>query len=240
MLPKITRPTTVTNLISTGEEVEIMASTMMDEKTLAIAKEGGKASDILVAICNLLQDSIVRPKLDVRSLPVFDVVKLFVVSRGTSKGTKMQLRYKCNKCGKHFEVEVDLEDIVYGEVPSLELIEVSPTVKIKPRFPTFGSIISMAQKVEAGEIEVGKNVEDDLKFLCSCIDKVYEGEEVTDTKDVSPEEVYDWFITCPESVLYDLEKVATSSPTTTLTVKAECGCGNEHTFVYEDLTDFFQ
>lgn len=237
MLPKVERPTSVCRLLSNDEEVELQAQTMLGEKSLATAKESGKGTDILIAICSILQSSLIRPEnLVIRNLPIFDVTKLFVVLRSMSKGSNMPLRYKC-KCGRKFDVEVNLEDIEYGKVPERKLIVVNDTIKIKPKFPPISSIISLLEAIEAEDKELENKRT--IELYASCIDKVYQGDEVYSTEDMSFKEVYDWFIELPEKVLNDLEKFVSDIPETKLTVTAQCSCGNEHTFTYTELKDFF-
>ena len=239
-LPKFCRPTTVVKLVSNGKSVEVQAHTMKDEQTLSIAKESNKAHEILNAIGNLVQSCVIKPKnLDIRTLPIFDVVKLFITIRSMSKGTNMQLYYKCTNCDmKNIETMVDLSNIEYSKPQKPELIKVTPSMAIMPRYPSFGQSIELARVLD--ETEGKETVEQNLRLYASCIDKVYHEDEVTDTKDLSPDEVYDWFIELPEKVLTDMEKYIVSGPKTTLKVDVVCPkCGTKKTYTYTDLTDFF-
>lgn len=238
-LPKIVRPQATLTLVSEPKKkVVVQAFTIGEEKILNIAKETDSVKAIFDAILQIVEHCIVKPtNMDVRKLPVFDVVKIFVTILGISKGTISTLKFRCNAegCNRQIDKDVDLNDIDYGKVVQPELIPVGSNLKIKLKFPSIQDSINLTENMDNGMDET----EATLRFYASLIDRIYDGEECTKTEDVSPEEVYEWFLNLQEETLEKFKNFIENMPQMKLTVDVECTCGKKATFVYTELADFF-
>lgn len=239
-LPTIVRPQTEVFLISDPKKkVVVQAYTIGEEKLLVLAKEMNNVKNVFESILNIVERCIVKPKkLDVKTLPVFDVVKLFVTILGISKGTITTLRYRCKdeKCKKIITKDVDLNDIQYGEIPPNPLIPIGGDIQLKLKYPSIMDGITLSENMENGMTET----EATLHFYAKLIDKIYQGEEVTKTDNISEEELFEWFLNLQESVLEKFKQFVESMPEMKLVVDVECSCGKKAQFVYTDLIDFFQ
>ncbi len=139
-LPKITTPTYELVVPSTDEKVKYRPFLVKEEKILLIAMESDDSIQIIEAVKEIVTECTFD-KLDLGSMPMFDVEYIFLQIRGKSVGEISNLKLLCLDDGKTYaDVEVNLSDIAV-EVDELHTnkIELTDEMGIIMTYPTINS-----------------------------------------------------------------------------------------------------
>ena len=110
-LPKIETPTYSLELPSTGEKIKFRPFLVKEQKVLMMAQEAKSDEQIANAIGNLVR-SCTFEKVDVETVPMFDIEYLFLQIRAKSAGETSTLKVTCPDDKKtSVEIKVNLEEI---------------------------------------------------------------------------------------------------------------------------------
>jgi len=243
MLPKIDVPIYETKLISTGKKIKFRPFTVKEEKLFLMAQE---TDDVETAINTVYQviNNCVLDKIDVTTLPVFDIENLFLNLRAKSVGEVVNLKYKCNndvpkeegegthKCGNVVEIDFNVLDV---ELPTLKKdannIKLTDKLGISMKYPSFNIIQKYEGKSDAETL---------LDIIIECVDFIYDEDNVYYAKDASKEELIDFFESLQAK---DLEKVKVffdDMPKLTKKLEFKCKkCGYHEEIELEGIQSFF-
>ena len=110
-LPKMITPTYELEIPSTDEKIKFRPFLVKEEKILLLAMESGKPEDIVNAIKQIV-NACTYKKLNVETMPMFDIEYIFLQIRAKSVGEVSKLKILCQDDMKTYaDVEVDLNDI---------------------------------------------------------------------------------------------------------------------------------
>ena len=110
-LPKLTTPTYELEVPSTDEKIQFRPFLVKEEKILLIAMESGKNEDIIEAVKQIVEECTFN-KLNLGTMPMFDVEYIFLQIRSKSVGEVSKLKLLCPDDKKTYaEVEVKLDDV---------------------------------------------------------------------------------------------------------------------------------
>ena len=179
-LPKINTPEYKLNIPSTDEVITYRAFLVKEEKLLLIANETGDQKAQFQAIKQLIKGCVTE-KLDIDSLPMFDIEYIFLNIRAKSVGEVAKLKIICPDDEKtQVDVEVDLTKInVEMDEKHNPRIQLTDTIGILMQYP------SMDVVAENAILDTGEATKQLFKLVSECMYQICEGEEVHDCTDYS-------------------------------------------------------
>ena len=186
-LPKLTTPTYELELPSTDEKVKYRPFLVKEEKILMMAMESKSSADITQAVKDIVNECTFN-KIDISSMPMFDVEYIFLQIRSKSVGEVSKLKLLCPDDGKTYaDVELDLNQVkVQVGDDHTNKIELGDDKGMIMRYPTIDSF------KESGI----KNITaiNMLEVISTCILQIYEedGKKVYDPKDQTQKELTDF------------------------------------------------
>ena len=233
-LPKIDVPRYPVTIPSTGEEFIMRPYLVKEEKILLLAMESQDPKQIALAIRNLIT-SCIEGGLDIDSLAAFDIEKLFLELRAISVGEKIQLQTKCQAegCEHPNAVEIDITDIQLKDFdPADSIIKLSEDVGVTMRYPT----IDLLGDVE-GDLD---SLDTLMSIVISCINTIFDDENVYDCKKENIEEVRDFIDNLTSDQFQLISNFFQNTPVLEYDLKFNCEkCEHESSYELRGLQSFF-
>ena len=241
-LPRTRHPTFKTKLPSSGETVTYRMMTAREEKILLIAKQGGSATDALNAVLQVVGNCVVSPEVDVRKVTVFDLEWLFVQIRIVSVGGESEVSYEDpaddrdpdgNKPLHTCKVDLTRVEVRRPDPEPERRIRVGESVVMEFRWPraelyASGDLLAATDPAEAFEI-----------LLASCVDKVYDEEQVYDASEETLVELRDWVQDLSLEAYEKAQEFLSSVPHLHYEISYVNTKGDERKIALTSLTDFF-
>ena len=183
-LPKLNTPTYELEVPSTDEKIKYRPFLVKEEKILMIAMESKDNGQIINAVKEIVSECTFN-KLDIASIPMFDVEYIFLNIRAKSVGEVSKLKLLCPDDKKTYaDVEVDLSEVkVQVDGEHTNKIELTDDMGMIMTYPTIDSFQEGGiQTINAGNM---------LEVVGSCILQIYEekGEKVYQAKDQTKKEL---------------------------------------------------
>jgi len=232
-LPRIDVPRYPVTIPSTGEEFIMRPYLVKEEKILLLAMESGDPKQIALAIRNLITNCI-DGDLDIETLAGFDIEKLFLELRGISVGEKIQLQTKCQECEHPNTVEINIKDVTLKDFdPGSAIIKLTDTVGVTMQYPTFGLLEGMdAEKLES--------VETLMSIIISCINTIFDEENVYDCGKENIKEVRDFVDNLTSDQFQKISNFFQNTPVLEYDLKFICEkCEHESSYELRGLQSFF-
>ena len=183
-LPKLNTPTYELEVPSTDEKIKYRPFLVKEEKILMIAMESKDNGQIVNAVKDIVTECTFN-KLDIASIPMFDVEYIFLNIRAKSVGEVSKLKLLCPDDKKTYaDVEVDLSKVeVQVDGEHTNKIELTDSMGLIMTYPTIDSF-------QEGGIQV-INASNMLEVVGSCILQIYEdkGEKIYQAKDQTRKEL---------------------------------------------------
>jgi len=235
-LPKLTTPTYELEVPSTDEKIKYRPFLVKEEKILLIAMESGEQESIITAIKDIVTECTYG-KVDLGSVPMFDVEYIFLQIRSKSVGEVSTLRILCPDDKETYaNVDVDLSEVMVqvdkGHNPKIELTEEMGMIMT---YPTIDSLTG----IDGADI----NASNMLDVITSCVLQVYDkkGEEVFAAKDQTKKELIDFVEQLNTKQFEEVQKFFDTMPKLKHTIEVE----NPKTKVkskieLQGLNDFFE
>ena len=235
-LPKLTTPTYELEVPSTDEKIKYRPFLVKEEKILLIAMESSEQESIVTAIKDIVTECTYG-KVDLGSLPMFDVEYIFLQIRSKSVGEVSTLKLLCpDDKETYVNVDVDLSEVMVhvdkGHNPKIELTEEMGMIMT---YPTIDSLTDM------GGTDI--NASNMLDVIASCVLQIYDkkGEEVFDAKDQTKQELIEFVEQLNTKQFEEVQKFFDTMPKLRHTIEIE----NPKTkvkskIVLQGLNDFFE
>jgi len=183
-LPKLNTPTYELEVPSTDEKIKYRPFLVKEEKILMIAMESKDNAQIVNAVKQIVSECTFN-KLNIASLPMFDVEYIFLNIRAKSVGEVSKLKILCPDDKKTYaNVEVDLTEVqVHVDDKHTNKIELTDSMGMIMTYPTIDSF------TETGIQSI--NAENMIEVISSCVLQIYEnnGENVYQAKDQTKKEL---------------------------------------------------
>jgi hypothetical protein len=234
-LPKLTTPTYELEVPSTDEKIKYRPFLVREEKILLIAMESGKTEDVVEAVKSIVEECTFN-KLNLGTMPMFDIEYIFLNIRAKSVGEISNLRLLCPDDKKTYtDVEVNLSEVlVQVDKDHTNKIELTDEMGIYMKYPTIDSFATTGiTEVTAANM---------LDVITTCVAQIYDkkGEEVFDAKDQTKEELVEFIEQLNTKQFAELQKFFDTMPKLKHVVEIE----NPETKVKSDillqgLSDFF-
>lgn len=243
MLPKIDVPIYELKLISTGEKIKFRPFTVKEEKIFLMASESKDSKTIIDATKQVINNCVLS-EIDVENLPVFDIENIFLNLRSKSIGEVVRLKYRCNNkifdeeikeeknCNAIVEIELDLNEVKpHMNQNHNKKIEITDSVGIVMKYPNIKVIEKYDEKNEVNSI---------FETIVSCIDYIYDSENIYYTKDTTKEEIIDFIESLQTKDLQKLKDFFETVPKIQKEITFKCQkCKYEENIVIEGIESFF-
>ena len=237
-LPTIATPTYELELPSTGKKIKYRPFLVKEEKLLVLALETENTTDISTAIKTVLKNCIQTRGVKVENLPTFDIEYLFLNIRGKSVGEEIEVNLIApDDKETSVPVTINIDDIkIQKKKGHTNKIKLDKTLMMEMKYPSLDEFVKNNFDFD-GEVDMDQSFD----LIASCIDKIYNEEEVWSTADCTKKEVKDFLEQMNSMQFKDIEKFFDEMPklshsVTFINPKTKV----ESTVVLEGLASFFE
>ena len=215
-LPKLNTPTYELEVPSTDQKIKYRPFLVKEEKILLLAMESKDNTQIIQAVKDIVSSCTIE-KIDVSSLPMFDMEYIFLNIRAKSVGEVSKLKLLCPDDKKTYaNVEVDLSKVeVQVDGEHTNKIELTDSMGMIMTYPTIDSFQEGGiQTISASNM---------LEVLGSCILQIYEdnGEKVFQAKDQTKKELTEFIESMNTSQFKQVQKFFDTMPKLKHTIKVK-------------------
>ena len=234
-LPKLNTPTYELEIPSTDEKIKFRPFLVKEEKVLMMALETKDNAQIVNAVKDIVSECTYN-KLNINTMPMFDVEYIFLQIRSKSVGEVSKVKILCPDDKKTYtNVEIDLNEVkVQVEDGHTNKIELTDSMGIIMTYPNIDSF------TENGIQDI--NASNMLDVIGTCILQIYEdkGEKVYEAKDQTKKELVEFIEQLNTKQFQDVQKFFDTMPRLKHTIKVK----NPKTKKTSDVTlsglnDFF-
>jgi hypothetical protein len=220
---------------STDEKIKYRPFLVKEEKILMIAMESKDNAQIVNAVKDIVT-SCTFDKLNIATMPMFDVEYIFLNIRAKSVGEISKLKVLCPDDKKTYaNAEVDLTEVeVHVDDKHTNKIELTDSMGMIMTYPTIDSF------TETGIQTI--NAENMIEVISSCVLQIYEdnGEKVFHAKDQTKKELAEFIESMNTSQFRKMQLFFDTMPKLKHTIKVK----NPKTKKSNDVTltglnDFF-
>ena len=239
-IPIITTPTYELKLPSSGKKIKYRPFLVKEEKVLLLAMETKDSAQIQAASKTVIADCTFG-EMDVEKSPPFDIEYIMLQLRIKSVGETVSPSFKCNKCETANQIEVDLTkiNVVQTEGHS-NTVKLTDTMGVVMRYPIMSDDDKVESKNKEDTTNVLKNAERSMQLIASCIDVIYDGEKIYNTKNFSREEVMDFIENLSQGMFQQIANFFQDMPSLKHDIKFTCTkCGEENSLTVRGVQDFF-
>ena len=236
-LPKTATPTYELVLPSTKQTIKYRPFLVKEEKLLVLALESEDNKQITNAVKAVIKSCVTSRGVKVEQLPTFDIEYLFLNIRGKSVGEEVEVNITAPDDGEtQIPITISLDEIeVIESEDHNKQIKLDDELMMEMRYPSLDQFIknnfSMSDDM---------NIEKSFELIASCIDKIYNEEEVWSTSDVSKKEVLEFLEGMNSLQFKEIEKFFETMPKLSHTVEVVNPKTKEKsTIVLEGLSSFF-
>ena len=238
-LPKIATPSYELELPSTGKTIQYRPFLVKEEKLLVIALESEDIKQITNAIKAVIRSCILTKGIKVETLPTFDIEYLFLNIRGKSVGEDISVNLTCPDDNEtQVTVDVNLDDIkVEKSDDHTNQIKLDTNLMMELKYPSLNEFI----KNNFDPNDTSKNpMEQSFDLVGSCIDKIYNEDEVWVAADCTKKEIKDFLESMNSAQFKQIEKFFETMPKLSHTIKVKNPKTKvESDVVLEGLASFF-
>jgi len=236
-LPKIATPLYELELPSTKQTIKYRPFLVREEKLLVLALESEDTKQITTAIKTVIKNCISTRGVKVEDLPTFDIEYLFLNIRGKSVGEEVELSIIAPDDGvTPIPVIIDLDEIkVVENKEHNKQIRLDDSLMMEMKYPSLDQFIK-----NNFDFDDDSNVDRSFELIASCIDKIFNEEEVWSTADVSKKEVVEFLEQMNSAQFKQIEKFFETMPKLSHTLEVvNPKTKVKSTVVLEGLSSFF-
>jgi hypothetical protein len=228
-LPKIATPIYELELPSTGQTIKYRPFLVKEEKLLVIALESEDTKQITNAIKTVIKNCIETKGIKVESLPTFDIEYLFLNIRGKSVGEEIDVNIICPDDEEtSVSIKINVDDIqVQRDENHTNKIKLDETLMMEMKYPSLEQFIK-------NNFDLSNNsaMEQSFELVASCVDKIYNEDEVWVAADVTKKELMEFLDQMNTSQFKHIEKFFETMPKLSHTIKVK----NPKTEVESEVT----
>lgn len=230
-LPKIDAPLFTITMPSVGKKLSCRPFLVKEEKILLMAQQSGEERDIVLALKQILTNCIQDMSFDPDKLTTFDLEYMFLQLRARSVDNKAKLSYRDLEDDKVYDFEIDLDDVKLEIKDADTKVAINDEIGIILKYPTVEFLERLPELTSPEQLAE--------LMIFSCIDKVYDSEDIYDAKDQGPEDLQQFIDQLNVNVYNKIKEFLTSIPTMSYTIKYTNSLGNERKIELTTLRDFF-
>ena len=236
-LPKISTPTYELELPSTGKTIKYRPFLVKEEKELVIALESEDTKQITNAIKAVLKSCVLTKGIKVETLPTFDIEYLFLNIRGKSVGEELELNLVCpDDETTEVPVTINLDDIqVEKNEDHTNQVKLDDNLMMELKYPSLDEFIK-----SNFDFKETNQMDQSFQLIASCIDKIYNEEEVWAAADCTKKEMNEFLESMNSGQFKEIEKFFETMPKLSHTVTiTNPNTKVESEVVLEGLASFF-
>ena len=233
-LPKLTYPLHSVKLPSTKKLLNFRPYLVKEEKLLLMAKESGDVTDILRAVKQIVINTCIDPKFNINDITTTDLSYLFLQIRAFSVDNKITQVYKDMEDEKEYPFTIDLTKIEVKQDKEIDHnIKITKDITLVMKYPT-------ASMYDDDHSDIS-NIKDILNYniIIKCIDKIFNGSEIHDTKTLSKQELIEFIENLTVKSLENIMEFLNNAPRLEYVIEYKNEKGNERKIVLNTLNDFF-
>ena len=238
-LPKIATPSYELELPSTGQTITYRPFLVKEEKLLVIALESEDTKQITNAIKAVIRACVLTKGVKVETLPTFDIEYLFLNIRGKSVGEDLDVKLICPDDNEtEVDVIISLDDIqIQKPEGHTNQIKLDNNLMMELKYPSLNEFI----KNNFDPNDTSKNpMDQSFDLIGSCINKIYNEDEVWVAADCSKKEINDFLDSMNSNQFKEVEKFFETMPKLSHTLKVKNPKTKvESDVVLEGLASFF-
>jgi len=237
VLPRIATPTYELELPSTEQTIKFRPFLVKEEKLLVIALESEDTKQITNAIKTVIKNCIETKGIKVETLPTFDIEYLFLNIRAKSVGEEIEVNIICPDDEEtSVSVKINVDDIkVQTNEDHTNRIKLDDTLMMEMKYPSLEQFIK-------NNFDISNNsaIDQSFELVASCVDKIYNEDEVWAAADVTKKELMDFLDQMNTSQFKQIEKFFETMPKLSHTIKVKNpNTEVESEVVLEGLSSFF-
>jgi|TARA_B100002019_G_C21233259_1_gene581282 hypothetical protein len=237
-LPKITTSQYELVLPSTGKKIKYRPFLVREEKILILALESEDTNQITTAVKQVLKECVIG-RVKIEELPSFDIEYLFLNIRGKSVGETVDIIVTCGDDGEtQINVSLAIDNIKVQKDPEhTRDLELGEGYTLRMKYPTMGQFIDTNFNVRNGD---ENEVEKSFDIICSCIEQVYNEEDMWSASECSKKELREWVESLTSEQFKKIERFFETMPKLRHEIKVmNPNTKKENTVVLEGLSSFF-
>ena len=236
-LPQIATPTYELTLPSTGETIDYRPFLVKEEKLLVLAMETEDTKDITKAVKTVIKNCIQTKGIKVEELPTFDIEYLFLNIRGKSVGEEVEVKIICPDDGKtQVPVTINIDEIeVEKDKNHTTKFAIDENLMIEMKYPSLDQFIK-----SNFDFSGGNQMEQSFELISTCVDKIFNEEEVWVAADFSKKELMDFIESMNSTQFKKIESFFETMPKLKHEIKVKNPeTGKSSLVVLEGLSSFF-
>jgi citrate lyase gamma subunit len=236
-LPKISTPTYELELPSTRQTIKYRPFLVREEKLLVLALESEDTKQITNAIKTVIKNCIETKNVKVESLPTFDIEYLFLNIRGKSVGEEIEVNIICPDDEEtSVPVKIFVDDIKVQRNPEHNSkIKLDDSIMMEMKYPSLDQFIK-----SNFDFASDNTMEQSFELIATCIDKIFNEEEVWVAADVTKKELLEFLDQMNSSQFKEIEKFFETMPKLSHKVKVKNPVTEvESEVTLEGLSSFF-
>jgi hypothetical protein len=234
-LPMASTPRYKLTIPSSKKSVTYRPFLVKEEKALMIAQQSEDHETMLTTLKSVIESCV--EDIKVSDLAIFDIEYIFTQLRAKSVGENVDLILKCDTCTD------EKASVRYTiDLTKLKVDFPEDHQKTIPLFDDVGVIMQYPSLDLLKKIEGMDNTDIGAVFdiICSCIESVYNTDEMFQTKDQAPEEVREFVNNLTQEQFVKLQRFFETMPKLEERVKYSCPlCKKEHEKFIKGLESFF-
>ncbi len=225
-LPTIAVPTFDVEVFSTKQTVQMRPFLVKEEKLLIMASESGERENMIRAMQQVI-NSCSEGKIDVEKLPFFDLQNIFLKLRSQSIGNESEFNLICGECGHKTPTTLNLDEIKLQTAPGhTNKIMLTDEIGVLMKYPTSEVLINEGMPV--------------FDLVVSCVDKIFDKEEVHDSSDYTKEEIEEYIDRLTNEQFEKIVEFFATTPKVFHNIDYICPkCETENSVVVDGVENFF-
>lgn len=240
MLPKIDSPVFELTLPISKHKVSYRPFLIKEQKILLMAGESDE-KDFLYKNVKQIISNCCLSEINVEDLSIVDIEYFFLHLRAKSVGEIVDTKYRCQHyieeteeyCNNLMDVSYNILDTEIDTENYNELIQLTDNMGIKMKYPDYKTI-------ETAYENSGSDEEDVFGVIKSCIDYIYDQDNVYSLKEATKEEIDEFFDSLSVKQIREIKNYFNNLPTIKKEIKVKCNkCGFNHEINVKGLMNFF-
>ena len=202
-----------------------------------LALESEDTKQITTAIKAVLKSCVLTKGIKVEHLPTFDIEYLFLHIRGKSVGEEIEVNITCPDDEKtQVPITLNLDDIkVQKNDNHNNQIKLDDNLMMELKYPSLDQFIK-----NNFDFDEKNQMEQSFDLIGTCIDKIYNEEEVWATADCTKKEIKEFLESMNSSQFKEIENFFETMPKLSHTIKVTNPKTKvENEVVLEGLASFF-
>ena len=236
-LPTISTPSYELELPSTKKKINYRPFLVKEEKLLVLALESEDTKQITAAIKAVIKACVLTKGIKVEKLPTFDIEYLFLNIRGKSVGEEVEVNIICpDDETTSVPVTIMIDEIKVKENEDhTNKIKVDDDLMMEMKYPSLEEFVN-----SNFDFKEESSVERSFELIGSCIDKIFNEDEVWSTADCTKKEVGQFLEQMNSAQFKEIEKFFDTMPKLTHELHVtNPKTKKKSTVVLEGLSSFF-